>query len=126
MAFAGTGRLGWSHARRKRGHDARRTAVYLRQNALAERLDNQWSAWPYLVSPVTAPMSVGNLHLRLMESFVANPQVHIAALKNPDMAGGPFLNHDESKVSAVGRRYETSAHGLIIHPAWRVRCRSTR
>ena len=47
-------------------------AVYLRQNALAEPLYNQWYAWPYLVSPMTAPMYVGNLHLRLMESFLAN------------------------------------------------------
>ena len=77
--------------------------VFLRQNAMAEPLYNQWYAWPYLVSPVTAPMYVGNLHLRLMESFVANPQVHIAALKNPEMAGGPFLNFDESKVDSVAR-----------------------
>ncbi len=77
--------------------------VFLRQNALAEPLFNRWYAWPYLVSPVTAPMYVGNLHLRLMESFVANPQVHIAALKNPEMSGGPFLSLDESKVPAVER-----------------------
>lgn len=80
--------------------------VFLRQNALAEPLYNQWYAWPYLVSPVTAPMYVGNLHLRLMESFVANPQVHVAALKNPEMAGGPFLSLDKSKVPAVARLIE--------------------
>jgi L-ascorbate metabolism protein UlaG (beta-lactamase superfamily) len=75
--------------------------VYLRQNAVAEPLYNQWYAWPYLISPMTAPMYVSNLHLRLMESFVSNPQAHIAALKNPEMAGGPFLDFDESKVPAV-------------------------
>jgi hypothetical protein len=80
--------------------------VYLRQNAMVEPLFNQWYAWPYLVSPVTAPMYVGNLHLRLMESFVANPQIHIAALKNPEMAGGPFLSFDESKVGAVAQLVE--------------------
>ena len=83
-----------------------RGVVYLRQNALAEPLYNQWYAWPYLVSPMTAPMYVGNLHLRLMESFVANPQVHIAALKNPEMAGGPFLSFDESDVPRVARLIE--------------------
>ncbi len=77
--------------------------VFLRQNALAEPLFNRWYAWPYLISPVTAPMYVGNLHLRLMESFVANPQVHIAALKNPEMAGGPFLSFDESRAPAVAQ-----------------------
>ena len=83
-----------------------RAKVYLRQNAVAEPLYNQWYAWPYLVSPLTAPMYVGNLHLRLMESFVANPQVHVAALQNPEMAGGPFLDFDESKVAAVARLVE--------------------
>ena len=80
--------------------------VYLRQNALAEPLYNRWYAWPYLVSPVTAPMYVGNLHLRLMESFLANPQGHVAASKNPAMRGGPFLNFDESKVPGVERLLE--------------------
>jgi L-ascorbate metabolism protein UlaG (beta-lactamase superfamily) len=80
--------------------------VYLRQNAVAEPLYNQWYAWPYLVSPVTAPMYVGNLHLRLMESFVANPQVHVAALKNPEMAGGPFLAFEEILVPSVARLLE--------------------
>jgi len=80
--------------------------VYLRQNAMVEPLFNQWYAWPYLVSPVTAPMYVGNLHLRLMESFIANPQIHIAALKNPEMAGGPFLSFDESKVGSVAQLVE--------------------
>ena len=51
--------------------------VYLRQNALAEPLYSQWYAWPYLVSPMTAPMYVENLHVRLMESFVSNTQIHV-------------------------------------------------
>lgn len=80
--------------------------VYLRQNAVAEPLYNQWYAWPYLVSPMTAPMYVQNLHLRLMESFVSNPQLHVAALKNPEMAGGPFLALDEGQVPTVARLLE--------------------
>src|SRR5262245_6827528 len=80
-----------------------RAKVYLRQNAVAEPLYNQWYAWPYLVSPVTAPMYVADLHLKLMESFVSNPQAHVAALRNPEMAGGPFLAFVEGRVDAVAR-----------------------
>ena len=80
--------------------------VYLRQNALAEPLYSQWYAWPYLVSPMTAPMYVENLHVRLMESFVSNPQIHVSALRNPEMAGGPFLGHPESRVPEVSRLLE--------------------
>lgn len=83
-----------------------RAKVYFRQNAIVEPLYNQWYAWPYLVSPMTAPMYVGNLHLRLMESFVANPQAHVAALQNPEMAGGPFLSFDETRVPSVARLLE--------------------
>jgi L-ascorbate metabolism protein UlaG (beta-lactamase superfamily) len=75
--------------------------VYLKQNVIAEPLINQWYAWSYLVSPATAPLYVANLHLKIMESFVAAPQVHAAAYKNPEMVGGPFINYDASKVNAV-------------------------
>jgi L-ascorbate metabolism protein UlaG (beta-lactamase superfamily) len=82
------------------------TPVYLRPNALVEPLFNGWYAWPYLVSPMTAPMYVENLHLRLMESFLSNPQTHVAALRNPEMAGGPFLGHPETSAPAVARLVE--------------------
>src|SRR5262249_44484383 len=31
----------------------------------------------------------------------ASPQIHISALKNPAMRGGPFINYDASKVPAI-------------------------
>ena len=75
--------------------------VYLKQNVLVEPLINQWYAWSYLVAPATAAMYIANAHLRIMQSFVANPQVHIAALKNPAMVGGPFINYDAGKVPEI-------------------------
>jgi L-ascorbate metabolism protein UlaG (beta-lactamase superfamily) len=38
-----------------------------------------------------------------MQSFVANPQFHVSALKNPAMRGGPFINY------GVGRAREVRA-----------------
>jgi L-ascorbate metabolism protein UlaG (beta-lactamase superfamily) len=75
--------------------------LYLRQNVLAEPLFNQWYAWSYLISPATAAMYVANLHLKIMESFVSAPQAHVAALKNPAMLGGPFLNYGPDRVADV-------------------------
>ena len=75
--------------------------VYLKQNVLAEPLFNQWYAWSYLISPATAAMYVANLHLKIMESFVSAPQAHVAALKNPAMLGGPFLNYGPERVADV-------------------------
>jgi L-ascorbate metabolism protein UlaG (beta-lactamase superfamily) len=74
--------------------------LYLKQNVLVEPLFNQWYAWPYLISPATAAMYIVN-HLKIMQSFVAAPQIHIAALKNPAMRGGPFINYDAGKATGI-------------------------
>ncbi|HEX8559977.1 MAG TPA: MBL fold metallo-hydrolase [Pyrinomonadaceae bacterium] len=75
--------------------------VYLRQNVKVEPLFNQWYAWSCLVAPATAAMYVANSHLKIMQSFVASPQIHASALKNPAMRGGPFINYDVSRVADV-------------------------
>jgi L-ascorbate metabolism protein UlaG (beta-lactamase superfamily) len=75
--------------------------LYLKQDVLVEPLFNQWYAWPQLISPATAAMYIANLHIKIMQSFVATPQAHIAALKNPAMRGGPFINYGLDQVSAI-------------------------
>jgi L-ascorbate metabolism protein UlaG (beta-lactamase superfamily) len=74
--------------------------MYLKQNVLVEPLFNQWYAWPYLIAPATAALYVGT-HLKLMQSFASAPQIHVAALKNPAMRGGPFINYDTGKAPAI-------------------------
>lgn len=76
-------------------------SVYLKQNVLAEPLFNQWYAWPYLIPPATAAMYVSNLHLKIMASFVSNPQAHVAALRNPAMLGGPFMNYGAARAADI-------------------------
>ena len=75
--------------------------VYLKPSILVEPLFNQWYAWPYLIPPASAAMYIANAHVKIMQSFVAAPQVHISALKNPGMLGGPFINYDASKVGEI-------------------------
>ncbi len=75
-------------------------SVFLKPNVIMEPLFNQWYAWPYLVSPATAAMFVAH-HVKLMQSFIAAPQTHIAALQNPAMIGGPFINYEASKTGAI-------------------------
>lgn len=65
---------------------------YLRPDVIAEPLVNQWYAWPHLVAPATLAMNVANAHVKIMQSYLASPQVHAAAVKNPAMLGGPFLD----------------------------------
>src|SRR2546423_2941587 len=75
--------------------------VYLRGDVLAEPLFNQWYAWSSLISPASSAMFVANSHLKIMQSFVADPGVHVAALRNPAMRGGPFIAYDASRVKDV-------------------------
>jgi len=75
--------------------------VYLKQNVQVEPLFNQWYAWTYLVSPATAAMYISNLHLKIMQSFVSAPDVHVAACKNPAMLGGPFIRYGPNKVGEI-------------------------
>jgi L-ascorbate metabolism protein UlaG (beta-lactamase superfamily) len=75
--------------------------VYLKQNVLVEPMVNQWYAWSCLIPPVTAAMYIANSHIKIMQSFVAAPQVHVSALKNPAMRGGPFINCEASKAPEI-------------------------
>lgn len=75
--------------------------VYLKGNILAEPLFNQWYAWSSLIAPATSAMFVANSHLKIMQSFISAPDVHLNALKNPAMRGGPFIGHDASRVKDV-------------------------
>jgi L-ascorbate metabolism protein UlaG (beta-lactamase superfamily) len=85
-----------------------RGKVYLKPNVLMEPLFNQWYAWSNLISPATASMYIANLHVKIMQSFVSNPQVHIAALKNPANLGGPFINYDADRVNDIRTLLETT------------------
>jgi L-ascorbate metabolism protein UlaG (beta-lactamase superfamily) len=75
--------------------------VYIKQNILAEPLFNQWYAWSGLIYPATAAMYIANSHIKIMQSFVSAPQVHVAALKNPKNMGGPYMNYDQTRVSEI-------------------------
>ncbi|MDB9316587.1 thioester reductase domain-containing protein [Nodularia spumigena] len=82
--------------------------IYLKPNVIVEPLFNQWYAWSYLISPATAAMYIAHSHLPIMQSFVAAPQVHQNALKNPAMIGGPFINYDSSRVEDIQILLETT------------------
>jgi L-ascorbate metabolism protein UlaG (beta-lactamase superfamily) len=74
---------------------------YLKPNVQIEPLFNQWYAWSYLVAPHTAAMNIANLHLRIMKSYVASPQIHANAVKNPTLLGGPFIDYQGGRVEEI-------------------------
>lgn len=82
--------------------------LYLRPNIVLEPLVDQWYAWSHLISPATAAMNIAGRHLKIMESYLASPQVHVAATKNPAMLGGPFMDYEGERVEEVRHLLETT------------------
>jgi len=80
-----------------------REQLFLRGDIVAEPLVAGWYAWPHLISPATLAMNVTGRHLKIMNSFVQAPQVHAAAVKNPKLLGGPFIDYPSSRAPEIQR-----------------------
>jgi L-ascorbate metabolism protein UlaG (beta-lactamase superfamily) len=80
--------------------------LYLRHNVQLEPLIDQWYAWPHLIPPATAARNIVERHLKIMESYIAVPQVHASAIKNPKMIGGPFIDYDGKRTDEVQALYD--------------------
>jgi L-ascorbate metabolism protein UlaG (beta-lactamase superfamily) len=66
--------------------------VRLRPDVIAEPLIDRWYAWTGLIAPAASALYLAEKYLRMMESFIRAPLVHVNSLKNPAMAGGPYLD----------------------------------
>ncbi len=81
--------------------------VYLKTNVVPEPLFAGWYAWPHLISPATAAMNITDRHLKIMNSYIQAPQIHAAAVKNPKMLGGPFMDFaDKNRAEDVKKLKE--------------------
>jgi L-ascorbate metabolism protein UlaG (beta-lactamase superfamily) len=83
------------------GSESKLMKFYLKPNVILEPLVNQWYAWPHLISPATASLNIVNGHLKMMRSFVSAPDIHAAAVRNPAMRGGPFVDLPKYRVNEV-------------------------
>jgi len=77
------------------------TLYYLKSTIKAEPLIWQWYAWPHLIPPVNAGGNIAERHLRIMQSYVQNPQIHSQAVKDPKLLGGPFIDLDGQKLEEI-------------------------
>lgn len=76
-------------------------AYYLKPNVMAEALIDRWYAWAHLIPPATAARNITERHLRIMESYIESPETHEAAVKNPALLGGPFMDLGRNRVEEV-------------------------
>jgi len=76
-------------------------SFYLRQNIQLEPLIDHWYAWPHLIPPATAARNITERHMKIMNSYLSGPQIHLNAVKNPKMRGGPFIDVGAERIEAV-------------------------
>lgn len=74
--------------------------TYLRPDVAFEPLVCRWYAWPLLVAPATLGLIARNRLLPLLESFVDDPQLHRASVRDPALRGGLFVDHDGDPAQA--------------------------
>ncbi|HSH67753.1 MAG TPA: MBL fold metallo-hydrolase [Bacteroidia bacterium] len=79
---------------------------YLKPNVVMEPLIDRWYAWSHLISPATAAMNFVGRHLKIMNSYIQSPQIHAAAVKNPKMRGGPFMDYNGGRVEDIKKLKE--------------------
>jgi L-ascorbate metabolism protein UlaG (beta-lactamase superfamily) len=75
--------------------------MYLKPNVVFEPLVDRWYAWSHLISPSTSAMNILERHLSIIESYLAAPDIHAQAVRNPRMRGGPFMDFGGGRVSEV-------------------------
>jgi L-ascorbate metabolism protein UlaG (beta-lactamase superfamily) len=66
--------------------------VYLRPNVAAEPLVDGWYAWSHLIAPATAARNLTGRHMTIMDSYIECPEAHDAAVKDPKLIGGPYMD----------------------------------
>ncbi|WP_394751325.1 MBL fold metallo-hydrolase [Spongiimicrobium salis] len=75
--------------------------MYLKPNVVIEPLVSDWYAWPHLISPTTEAMNITGRHNKIMNSFIKSPKIHEAAIKNPKMLGGPFIDYKVDRLDDI-------------------------
>lgn len=68
------------------------TNYYLKPNIIAEPLMWQWYAWTHLIAPATAGCNILRRHIKIMESYLQAPELHVQAANNPAFKGGAFID----------------------------------
>src|SRR5689334_12963152 len=74
--------------------------------AVIEPLVNHWSAWGHVISPAPASLHLLGYQLQTMRSYLADPQQHVKASRDPELIGGPFMDIAAERAAEVARLFE--------------------
>lgn len=75
--------------------------MYLKDNVKMEPLIWQWYAWSHIIPPLNAACNLVERYMKIMESYVKYPKIHMQANQNPNLMGGPFIDLEGGYVGEV-------------------------
>jgi L-ascorbate metabolism protein UlaG (beta-lactamase superfamily) len=75
--------------------------LFAKPNLTVEGLVDQFYGWLHLIAPAPAAMNLANLQLPMLDSYIQSPGVHEAAVNNPRMRGGFFIDHGGGRVEEI-------------------------
>lgn len=75
--------------------------MYLKDNVKMEPLIWKWYAWPHTIPPLSAACNLVERYMKIMESYVKFPKIHMQANQNPALMGGPFIDLEGGYVEEV-------------------------
>ena len=75
--------------------------LYLKDCVRIEPLFARWHAWVLMLPPVTTAMNLLERCMKIMQSYVNSPALHVAAVQNPAMRGGPFINLGGERIDEI-------------------------
>ncbi len=75
--------------------------MYLKDNVKMEPLIWQWYAWTHTISPLNAACNLVERYIKIMESYVKFPKIHMQAVQNPNLMGGPFIDLEGGHVEEI-------------------------
>jgi L-ascorbate metabolism protein UlaG (beta-lactamase superfamily) len=83
----------------------------LADSTLVEPLVNYWSAWPFLIAPVTASLHLLQYQLPLLQSYLDDPAFH-ASSRELSAAGGAFVSIPAERISEVEALFSSTKRDL--------------
>lgn len=82
--------------------------MYLRDNVKMEPLIWQWYAWTHTIPPLNAACNLVERYMKIMESYVKFPKIHMQAIQNPNLMGGPFIDLEGKYVEEIKNLIQTT------------------
>jgi len=82
--------------------------VYLKDNVKMEPLIWKWYAWPNMIPPLSGASNLVERYMKIMESYIKFPKIHMQANQNPSLMGGPFIDLEGRYVEEVKQLFEST------------------